>query len=139
MRLVVAVCAVTQAAQALDVGGKWKAPRSRPLLESKALAKSLATWSVALLAIAGPAVTDAADKRSVGAIAGSGLLFKDRLVVDAFPDPKIEGVTVYLSDFERPITERMQKDFFSDPSQAGLTCARRGEIKVKGELSTSVS
>ena len=26
----------------------------------------------------------------------------------AFKDPKVEGVELYISDFERPITERLQ-------------------------------
>lgn len=104
------------------------------------MAKSLAAWTLAAATLATPMTgAVAADKRPVGAITGSGILFKDRLVVDAFVDPKIDGVTIYLSDFERPITDRMQKDFFGDPSQAGLTCARRGgKLSVKAELSTSV-
>ena len=63
----------------------------------------------------------AEEKRSVAEIAGSGLIFKDTLVVDAFADPKVEGVTIYVSDFQRPITDRLKKDFFSDPSQADIT------------------
>ncbi|CEM11154.1 unnamed protein product [Vitrella brassicaformis CCMP3155] len=58
----------------------------------------------------------AAEKRLVGEIAGSGLIFKDTLNVEAWSDPKVEGVTIYIADFARPITERIQKDFFSDPT-----------------------
>ncbi|KAJ1445109.1 CreA protein-domain-containing protein [Pelagophyceae sp. CCMP2097] len=81
-------------------------------------------------------VASASDKRTIGSIDGSGLVFKDKLVIEAFEDPKIEGVTVYISDFERPLTERLQKDFFSDPSQAGLTCVRRA---TPLKLSTDVN
>ena len=35
------------------------------------------------------------------------------------------GVTLYVSDFERPVVERVQKDFFSDPSRASLDTTRR--------------
>jgi len=39
-------------------------------------------------------------------------------------------VTLYVSDFKRPITERIAKDFFSDPSQASITCAKTGTIEL---------
>ena len=52
------------------------------------------------------------------------------IILVAFEDPKIEGVTIYLADFERPITEKLQKDFFDDPTSTSLTCARAAAIKV---------
>jgi len=120
--------------------GLEAAAKSPPRLW-RPLAKSLGAASLAAMSLAAPlsgtGEAAAAEKRSIGAIAGSGLLFKDRLVVEAFEDPRISGVTVYLSDFERPITDRLQKDFFSDPSQAGLTCARRATLAVKGDLPKS--
>lgn len=103
----------------------------------KHLVKPVVSAALAAGLTLAPLSAPAADKRSVGAIAGSGFLFKDRLVVDGFSDPQIGGVTIYISDFERPVTERLQKDFFSDPSQAGLSCARKPKVEVKGELSTS--
>ena len=69
-----------------------------------------------LSSIAAPPA-NAADKRQIASITASGLVFKDKLIVDAFADPKVEGVTLYVSDFERPVVERVQKDFFSDPSR----------------------
>lgn len=100
------------------------------------VAKSACATAAALAVVSAPlSGAHAFDKKTVGSIAGSGLLFKDKLIVDAFSDPKIDGVTVYLSDFERPITERMQGDFFSDPSQAGLGCARSDKITIKSDLS----
>jgi catabolite regulation protein CreA len=42
--------------------------------------------------------------RVIGKISGSGLVFKDTLVVEAFDDPKVKGVTLYVSNFERPMT-----------------------------------
>jgi catabolite regulation protein CreA len=47
-----------------------------------------------------------------------GLIFKDQIKVNAFEDPKVKGVQLYITDFERPVTERLQKNFFSDPTQA---------------------
>lgn len=47
------------------------------------------------------------------------------LKIEAFDDPKVSGVQLYLSDFERPVTEKFAKgDIFSDPTQGGLTCSR---------------
>ena len=80
---------------------------------------------------------NAADKRQIASITASGLVFKDKLIVDAFADPKVEGVTLYVSDFERPVVERVQKDFFSDPSQSGLACSRRAAPLKVGNVDTS--
>lgn len=54
----------------------------------------------------------------------------------AFEDPKVQGVELYLSDFDRPLTEKLQKDFFSDPSSSSLTCVRTGPIVAK-DINTS--
>ena len=43
-------------------------------------------------------------------------------------DPKVKGVQLYISDFQRPITERLQKDFFSDPTLASVSCAKIGKV-----------
>lgn len=58
-------------------------------------------------------------------------MFKDTLKVSAFEDPKLKGVTIYLSDFDRPLTEKLQKDFFSDPSSTSLGCALTGPILLQ--------
>ncbi len=70
------------------------------------------------------------DKRQVADIPASGLIFKDAINVEAFPDPKVKGVTIYVSDFRRPLAERLAKDFFSDPSQASVACVGSGTIKM---------
>ena len=69
-------------------------------------------------------------------IAGSGLVFKDTLKITAFDDPKVSGVQLYLSDFTRPVTEKLAKgDLFSDPSQGGLTCSHKGKVVVAASAS----
>jgi len=69
--------------------------------------------------------------RTIGEMQTSGLVFKDTLRVEAFEDPKVAGVQLYLSDFQRPVTEKLAKgDIFSDPSQGGLTCSHRGQVRV---------
>ena len=116
-------------ATALQPPQKWKA------LAKKALAPALLSAGCLSSTFAPPA--NAADKRQIASITASGLVFKDKLIVDAFADPKVEGVTLYVSDFERPVVERVQKDFFSDPSQSGLACSRRAAPLKVGNVDTS--
>lgn len=107
----------------------WRAAKEklRPLALSSAVLLQLASsFSLPLAA--------EANTRTVGEISGSGFVFKDTLKVEAFEDPKIEGVTLYISDFSRPITDRLQKDFFSDPSQASIACAVSGNPVIKAKL-----
>ncbi|CAM9389927.1 unnamed protein product [Ectocarpus sp. 6 AP-2014] len=85
-----------------------------------------------------PGTASAGDKRTVGEISASGLVFKDKLNVEAFSDPKVKGVTLYLSDFARPVADKlMNGDIFSDPSSAALFCVRSGPMEVKDGISTS--
>ena len=103
----------------------------------RALARTVASTGLGMAICVAP-MANAGDKRSVGSITGSGFVFKDKLQVDAFPDKQVEGVTIYLSDFERPITDRLAGNFFSDPTQTGLGCARRSTpLKINGKLTTS--
>jgi len=87
---------------------------------------------------AAPGPASATDKRLVGEIPASGLIFKDTINVEEFDDPKVSGVSLYLSDFSRSITDRVAKgDFFSDPGAAGLTCAANGPVKIAPDLSAN--
>ncbi len=72
--------------------------------------------------------------RTVGEIAASGIFFKDKLTVESFDDPKVQGVTLYISNFERPLNERLQKDFFSDPSTASVGCAKTGPVAIADNI-----
>lgn len=72
--------------------------------------------------------------REVGNIATSGIIFKDSLRINAFDDPKVSGVVLYLSDFDRPITDKLASNFFNDPSSSALTCARTGTMKFKEDI-----
>jgi hypothetical protein len=40
-------------------------------------------------------------------------------------------VTIYISDFRRPLAERLAKDFFSDPAQASVACVRTGPVTMR--------
>jgi len=84
-----------------------------------------------------PSIVNAEDARRIGKISGSGLVFKDLLVVDSFDDPKVKGVTLYVSNFERPLTERVQKDFFTEPSYASVTAVKTGPIEIADNIDKS--
>ena len=69
----------------------------------------------------------ASDSKVVGQLKGSGLVFKDTLSIERFEDPKVKGVVLYISNFDRPVTEKFSKgNFFNDPSYASVACARTG-------------
>ena len=98
-------------------------------MQSKLAALALSAAIVASPLTAPPAFAEMG--RTVGEIAGSGLVFKDTLKITAFDDPKVSGVQLYLSDFQRPVTEKLGKgDLFSDPSQGGLSCSHMGKVVV---------
>ena len=75
----------------------------------------------------------------IGEFETSGFIFKDTLKLNQFNDPKVEGVAIYLADFERPITEKITKDFFSDPSSTSLTCSKSGPITISSDVNKGPS
>jgi catabolite regulation protein CreA len=75
-----------------------------------------------------------AESRLIGEIAGSGIFFKDTLNVESFDDPKVKGVTLYISNFQRPLNERLTKDFFNDPSFASVACAKTGPVAIADNI-----
>mmetsp|Transcript_26396 Transcript_26396/g.58638 ORF Transcript_26396/g.58638 Transcript_26396/m.58638 type:complete len:235 (-) Transcript_26396:1489-2193(-) len=78
---------------------------------------------------------NAAGSTVIGEIAGSGIVFKDTLVVEQFDDPKVKGVSLYISNFQKPLTEKISKgQLFSDPSFASVSCARTGPITIADNI-----
>ena len=86
--------------------------------------------------VAAPLPAAADGSRVVGKLSGSGLVFKDTLEIESFDDPKVQGVTLYISNFQKPLTERLSNgDFFSDPSSASVACARSAKtIKIADNI-----
>lgn len=73
----------------------------------------------------------------VGKLQGSGLVFKDTLLIERFEDPKIKGVVLYISNFDRPITEKLGGNFFNDPAYASVACAKTTkDIKIADNIQT---
>jgi len=60
-----------------------------------------------------------------GEIPESGFIFKDTINVEAFEDPMVSGVTVYISEIAR---------FGAVPPIPGLTCAKSGPVKIAADL-----
>ena len=113
-----------------------KAPSMSAKLDLPARAASLGAACALSLAL-GLDPVSAVDSQRVGEIPASGFIFKDTLDVTAFADPKVEGVALYVSDFSKPITERLGGDFFSDPSTASITCAATGTVKLSEKVDMS--
>jgi catabolite regulation protein CreA len=82
-----------------------------------------------------PPPVHALESKVVGELKGSGLVFKDTLQIERFEDPKVKGVVLYVSNFQRPITEKLSgKNFFNDPSSAGVGCARIGPVSIADNI-----
>ena len=46
-------------------------------------------------------------------------------------------MTLYISNFQRPITERLRNGFFEDPSSAAVGCAKTGPVKIADNINKS--
>jgi len=58
------------------------------------------------------------------------------IVVEAVPDPKIQGVTCHLVHFDRGVIDRLAKgNWFENPSNSGIACAQTGPIVI-GKIAT---
>ncbi len=83
-------------------------------------------WIVAAL-FCGFALTAKADE--VGKV-GVDWVGND-IVVEAFADPKVEGVTCHLAYFSRSMVDRLSKgNWFEDPSNSAIQCSQTGPIRV---------
>ena len=59
------------------------------------------------------------------------------IVVEAIPDPKVEGVTCHVAYFDRSVIDRLSNgNWFEDPSNSSIACRQTGPLKV-GKISTS--
>lgn len=59
------------------------------------------------------------------------------IVIEAFADPKVEGVTCHVAYFERGLIDRLQKgNWFEDPSNSSISCRQTGVISI-GDIDRS--
>lgn len=53
------------------------------------------------------------------------------IVIEAVPDPKVQGVTCHVAYFQRSIYDRLsQGNWFEDPSYSAIECRQTGPISV---------
>lgn len=53
------------------------------------------------------------------------------LVVTAFPDPEVKGITCHIVDFDRSLIDRLSKgNWFEDPSNASIACRQTGPVVI---------
>lgn len=59
------------------------------------------------------------------------------IIVEAIPDPDVQGVTCHVSYFERSLVDRLsQGNWFEDPSNSSIACRQTGPI-VLGDVDAS--
>jgi CreA protein len=53
------------------------------------------------------------------------------LVVEAFPDPAVAGVTCHIVHFDRSVIDRLTKgNWFENPSNSAISCSQTGPITI---------
>jgi CreA protein len=58
------------------------------------------------------------------------------IIVEALPDPEVEGVTCHVAYFERSLIDRLsQGNWFEDPSNSSIACRQTGPIEL-GDIAT---
>lgn len=72
----------------------------------------------------------------LGDIPTSGLFLKDHIKVQVLDDPKIRGVKLYIADTDIPLLEKLNKDFFDNPSATSLACTKVGKIQAVKDIPT---
>ncbi len=57
--------------------------------------------------------------------------FGNDIIVDAFSDPEVQGVTCHISYFDRGVIDRLQKgNWFENPSDSSIACRQTGPITI---------
>ena len=84
------------------------------------------------LAVALASLSHAAAAEQVGEV-GVDWVGND-IIIEAIHDPEVEGVTCHLAYFDRSVIDRLsQGNWFEDPSNSAIECARTGPITI-GEI-----
>ena len=59
------------------------------------------------------------------------------IIIEALPDPEVEGVTCHVAYFERSLIDRLsQGNWFEDPSNSSIACRQTGPIEL-GDIDRS--
>lgn len=70
-------------------------------------------------------------KHEVAHFSSSGVVLKDHVCVSAYPDPKVNGVTLYVSCVK-------DSKWFSDPATSSISIAQTGDISFSSQIDTSM-
>jgi CreA protein len=91
----------------------------------------LVAW--AALMPAGPALAD--DSKRIGTVSTTFRLLgrNDRIAVDRYDDPKVEGVSCYLSRAETGGVKGTL-GLATDPSRFSIACRATGPVRMKGDV-----
>ena len=85
----------------------------------------IASTALALACLAG--ATHAADRVGEVGVDWTG----NDIVIDAVPDPKVQGVTCHVTYFDRGVIDRLRKgNWFEDPSNSSIACRQTGPIVI---------
>ncbi|MDA9865496.1 CreA family protein [bacterium] len=58
------------------------------------------------------------------------------ILIEAFADPDVQGVTCHVAYFDRGLIDRLQKgNWFEDPSNSAVDCRQTGAIVI-GDIDT---
>ena len=100
------------------------------------LAMVLAGLLCAAPAVAPPALADTSTR--IGSVSTTFRLLgrNDRIVVDRYDDPRVDGVSCYLSRAETGGV-RGSLGLATDPNRFSIACRATGPVTVKGELPDS--
>ena len=59
------------------------------------------------------------------------------IVIEAVPDPKVQGVTCHVAYFDRSLIDRLSNgNWFEDPSNSSIACRQTGPITI-GDIDLS--
>ena len=59
------------------------------------------------------------------------------ILIEAFADPDVDGVTCHVAYFDRGLIDRLQKgNWFEDPSNSAVDCRQTGPIEI-GDIDRS--
>lgn len=86
-----------------------------------------AIWVALALLAATPAGAEVVGKVGVDWVGND-------ILIEAVPDPKVQGVTCHIAYFDRSMIDRLrQGNWFEDPSNASIACRQTGPV-VMGDI-----
>ncbi len=84
---------------------------------------------IALLCLAHPAAAEEVGRVGVDWVGND-------IIIDAFADPKVQGVTCHVAYFDRSVIDRLSNgNWFEDPSYSAVDCVQTGPITL-GDIET---